>query len=61
MDDLSDRLNAVQARCFIGNKRISQWMYADNLCCFASSFNGVQDLVNLSSKYAESHCSPIVF
>ena len=46
-DDLSDRLNAVQAGCFFGNKRINHLMYADDLCCFAPSFDGLQDLVNI--------------
>ena len=59
MDDLSDRLNAVQCGCFVGNKRNNHLMYADALCCFAPSFDGLQDLVNACSKYAESHC--IVF
>ena len=30
-------------------------MYANDLCCFAPSFDGREDLVNPCSKYAELH------
>ena len=59
MDDLSDRSNAVHAGCFVGNKGINYLMYADDLYCFAPSFEDVQDLVNVCCKYEKSHC--IVF
>ena len=38
-NDLSFRLNAVQAGCFVGNKRINHLMYADDFCCFAPRFS----------------------
>ena len=59
MDDLSDELNAVQARCFVGSRSINHLMYTDDLCCFAPNFDGLQDLVNVCSKYLELPC--IVF
>ena len=59
MDDLSNTLNAVQARSIISIKCINHLMYADDLCSFASSFDGLQDLVNVSCKYVELQC--IVF
>ena len=30
-------------------------MYADDLCCFAPTFDGLQELVSTSFKYAKSH------
>ena len=47
LNNLSDILNAVEAGCFVGNKRINHLMYADVLCCFPLSFDGLQHLVNV--------------
>ena len=56
MVDLPDRFNAAHAGCFIRNKHINYLMYADDLCYFDSSFDGVQDLGSVCSKYMELHC-----
>ena len=37
------------------------WIYdtsqvCDDVCCFAPSFDGLQDLANICSKCAKSHC-----
>ena len=36
-------------------------MYAGHLCCFAPNSDGLQGLINVCSKHAESHCTGIVF
>ena len=55
IDDLSVKLNCVKAGCFLDNSRLNHIIYADDLCCFSPSLDGLQDLVNVCSNYAVEH------
>ena len=55
IDDLSVKLNCVKAGCFLGNSRFNHIIYADDLCCFSPSLDGLQDLLNVCSNYAVEH------
>ena len=55
IDDLSVKLNCVKAGCFLGNSRHNHIIYADDLCCFSPSLDGLQDLLNVCSNYAVEH------
>ena len=37
------------AECCIGNLTLNHIMYADDLCCFAASAGGLQDLLDVCS------------
>ena len=39
MDNLSNKLNAVQGGCFVGNICNNHFLHADDLCCFAPKFS----------------------
>ena len=54
-EQLSTRLSEVKARCFVGNVSGNHLMYADDLCCFSSSMDSLQDLLNVCSHYAVEH------
>ena len=56
MDDLSRKLNSVQSGCFVGSSLLNHLMFADDLCVFSLSVNGLQKLVNVCKKYADNHC-----
>ena len=51
-DDLSVELNKLQAGCCIGNNLINHILFADDLCCFSASLDGLQSIVNKCSKFA---------
>lgn len=55
IDDLSIMLNRVNAGCYVGNSKVNHLMYADDICCFSSSLDGLQELLNVCDKYAETH------
>ena len=55
IDDLSVKLTCVKAGCFLGNSRLNHIIYADDLCCFSPSLDGLQDLLNVCSNYAVEH------
>ena len=55
IDDLSVKLNCVKAGCFLGNSRLNHIIYADDLCCFSPSLDGLQDLLNVRYNYAVEH------
>ena len=55
MDGLSDKLNNTDAGCCIGNLTLNHIMYADDICCFAASAGGLQDLLDVCSDYAKLH------
>ena len=42
IDNLSVKLNCVKAGCFLGNSRLNHIIYADDLCCFSPSLDGLQ-------------------
>ena len=49
MDDLPHKLNNTDTGCCIGNLTLNHIMYADDLCCFAASAGGLQDLLDVCS------------
>ena len=55
MDDLSSELNKVNASCIVGNLKLNPIMYADDLCCFCPSLSGLNELLDVCSKYAVAH------
>ena len=52
IDDLSVELNKRQAGCCISNNLINHILFADDLCCFSASLDGLQSIVNVCSKFA---------
>ena len=57
IDDLSVERNKLQAGCCIGNNLINHNLFADDLCCFSASLDGLQSIVNVCSKFAlENDC-----
>ena len=52
IDDLSVELNKLQAGCCIGNNLINHILFADDLCCFSASLDGLQSIVDICSKFA---------
>ena len=55
INGLSVKLNCVKAGCFLGNSRLNHIIYADDLCCFSPSLDGLQDLLNVCSNFAVEH------
>ena len=52
IDDLSVEVKKLQAGCCIGNNLINYILFADDLCCFSASLDGLQSIVNVCSKFA---------
>ena len=55
MDDLSKKLNYVNAGCIIGAAMINHLMYADDLVLLAPSFMGLSMLLSACSDYGLEH------
>ena len=55
MDGLSDKLNILEAGCYIGNICLNHIMFADDICCICPSVKGVQKLIKLCEEYAITH------
>ena len=55
MDQLSVKLNQLNIGCCIGDKCLNNLMYADDICCFAPSFKGLQRLVDTCVEFAAKH------
>ena len=55
MDQLSVKLNQLDIGCCIGDKCLNNLMYADDICCFAPSFKGLQTLVDTCVEFAAKH------
>ena len=55
MDDLSKKLNNVNAGCIIGAALINHLMYADDLVLFAPSSLGLSMLLSACSDYGLEH------
>ena len=55
MDDLSKKLNNVNAGCFMGTELINDLMYADDLVILAPSYVGLSMLLSLCSDYGLEH------
>ena len=47
IDDLSKELNNIKAGCYVGNAPLNHIMFADDICCFCPSLNGLQELVQV--------------
>ena len=55
MDDLSKKLNNVNAGCFMGTALINNLMYADDLVILAPSHVGLSMLLSVCSDYGLEH------
>ena len=55
MDDLSKKLNNVNAGCFMGTALINNLMYADDLVILAPSHVGLSLLLSVCSDYGLEH------
>ena len=55
MNELSLSLNKLNIGCFIGNRWLNNIMHADDICCFALSFKGLQKLLDICRDFANSH------
>ena len=55
MNELSLILNKLNTGCFIGNRCLNNIMYADDICCLAPSFKGLQKLLDICCDYANRH------
>ena len=55
MNELSLILNKLNIGCFIGNRCLNNIMYADDICCLAPSFKGLQKLLDICCDYANRH------
>ena len=53
MDDLSKRLNSMNIGCMLGNVKINNLMYADDLVLLAPSLNGLKKLVKECQIYGD--------
>lgn len=51
MSDLSQELNACRTGCMIGSTLVNHLMYADDLVVLSPSSEGLQELLNVCSKY----------
>ena len=45
----------VKAGRFHDNSKLNHIIYADDLCCFSPSLDGLQDILNVCSNYAVKH------
>ena len=55
MDDLSNKLNNVNAGCIIGSSLINHLMYADDLVLMTPSSMGLSMLLSVCSEYGIEH------
>ena len=55
MDDLSKKLNNVNAGCFMGTALINNLMYADDILILAPSHVGLSVLLSVCSDYGLEH------
>ena len=53
--DLSRQLHKVKSSSFVGNTRVNHFIYADDICCFSPSLDGLQDILNICNDFAEKH------
>jgi hypothetical protein len=55
MDDLSLQLTANHCGCHMEGVSFNHLIYADDMCLIAPSPGGLQKLLNICNKYADSH------
>lgn len=51
VSDLSDKLNAANAGCSIGNSAVNHLFFADDLCLIYPSAKAIQKLINVCEAY----------
>ena len=55
LDDLSTELNKIETGCHVGEVLLNHLMFADDICVFCSSVQGLQTILDVCQAYAESH------
>jgi len=55
LDDLSNELNNIKARCYTGEVLLNHLMFADNICVFCPLVCWLQRILDVCQTYAESH------
>ena len=55
IDDLSKELNKIKVGCFVGKSLVNHLLFADDLCCFCPSIQGLQYIIDACHSYASSH------
>ena len=52
MDELSIQLGSANVGCTVGNMVVNHLMFANDICAFSPSINGLQCLLNICGDYA---------
>ena len=55
LDEFSIQLGSARVGCTVGNMVVNHLMFADDICVFSPSFNGLQCLLNICGDYAAVH------
>jgi len=55
LDELLDQLGSARVGCTVGNMIANHLMFADDICVFSPSINGLQCLLNICGDYAAEH------
>ena len=55
IDHLSYSLNQIATGYCVGDNCLNHLIYADDICCFGPSIEGVQELFDICSDYAHTH------
>ena len=55
MDQLSYSLNQIATGCCVGDDCLNHLIYADDICCFSPSIEGLQELIDICSDYVHTH------
>ena len=55
IDRLSYSLNQTATGCCVGDDCLNLLIYADDICCFSPSIEGLQELIDICSDYALTH------
>jgi len=55
LDYLSNELNNIKARCYIGEVLLNHLMFADDICVFCPSVRWLQRIPDICQACAESH------
>ena len=55
IDQLSYSLNQIATGCCVGDDCLNHLIYADDICSFSPSIEGLQELIDICSDYAHTH------
>ena len=55
LDELSVQLGSARVGFTVGNMVVNHLMFADDICVFSPSINGLQCLLNICGDYAAEH------